>query len=134
MKIWIAFLLFVFQYATASAITACDLKWRAKMEMNVISSNVANINTTRTPSGGPYERQILVCEETEIGCNVETIGNVVMKYEPEHPDASNSGMVAYPDINLVEELSDMIAALEQYESAAESCPDSEPFQPPHLHF
>jgi flagellar basal-body rod protein FlgC len=122
MKIWIAFLMFTFQYATASSITACDLKWQARMEMNLISSNIANANTTRTPEGGPYQRQVLICEDTL--CEVLELGSVIyMKYEPDHPDASEYGIVTYPDINVESEMQDLIQANRRYEAAASICPD-----------
>jgi flagellar basal body rod protein FlgC len=122
MKMWIAFLMFTLQYATASAITVCDLKWQAQMEMNLISSNIANVNTTRTPEGGPYQKQMLLCED--VFCEVvELASTVFKKYEPDHPDATEFGVVNYPDINLGQELEDMIAAIQKYEEAAILCPD-----------
>lgn len=106
--------------------------------MNTISSNIANINTTRTPEGGPYRRKDVVFEampETRnfyeiIGAN-DPKGDVqrvqvtdilsdrkapLMKYDPGHVDANEEGYVAYPNINLMEEMTNMIQATRSYEA------------------
>lgn len=109
-----------------------------RMRMNTISSNIANINTTRTPEGGPYRRKDVVFESMPDARNFgEILGagspkaNVqrvqvtdvlsdtkapLMKYEPEHPDANEDGYVAYPNINLMEEMTNMIQATRAYEA------------------
>jgi flagellar basal-body rod protein FlgC len=109
-----------------------------RMRMNTISSNIANINTTRTPEGGPYRRKDVVFESMP---EVKNFGEILgvdspradlqrvqvtdvvsdrkaplMKYEPDHPDANEDGYVAYPNINLMEEMTNMIQATRAYEA------------------
>lgn len=108
-----------------------------RMRMNTISSNIANINTTRTPEGGPYRRKDVVFESMP---EVRNFGEILtsqpdrnvqrvqvtdvaldtkaplLKYEPNHPDANEEGYVAYPNINLMEEMANMIQATRSYEA------------------
>jgi flagellar basal-body rod protein FlgC len=109
-----------------------------RMRMNTISSNIANINTTQTPEGGPYRRKDVVFEAMpdaknfgEIVTGVDTRDNMqrvqvsdvisdrkapLLKYEPDHPDANADGYVAYPNINLMEEMTNMIQSSRSYEA------------------
>jgi len=113
-----------------------------RMRMNTISSNIANINTTRTPEGGPYRRKDVVFEsmpETKnfgeiLGVNspredmqrvqvTDVISDTkapLMKYQPDHPDANEEGYVAFPNINLMEEMTNMIQATRSYEANVQS--------------
>ncbi len=108
-----------------------------RTRMNTISSNIANINTTQTDEGGPYRRKDVVFEAIPDG---KTFGEVLtteperqmsrvqvtdivsdrkaphLKYEPNHPDADEKGYVAYPNINLMEEMTNMIQATRAYEA------------------
>lgn len=105
--------------------------------MNTISSNIANINTTRTPEGGPYRRKDVVFQampdSRNFGDMVTTSPNnkldrvqvtdivedrhaPLMKYDPDNPDANADGYVAYPNINLMEEMANMIQASRSYEA------------------
>ncbi len=109
-----------------------------RVRMNTISSNIANINTTQSPEGGPYRRKDVVFESMPDG---KSFGEVLMgtdpksqfdrvqvvdvlpdtkapllKYEPNHPDANEDGYVAYPNINLMEEMTNMIQASRSYEA------------------
>ncbi len=108
-----------------------------RMRMNTISSNIANINTTRTPEGGPYRRKDVVLESMP---DAKSFGEILttqpqkdvarvqvsdvlvdrkapmMKYEPDHPDANEEGFVAYPNINLMEEMANMIMTTRAYEA------------------
>lgn len=108
-----------------------------RMRMNTISSNIANINTTRTPEGGPYRKKDVVLEAMP---EAKSFGEILtsppskdvarvqvtdiavdrkaplMKYEPDHPDADDQGYVAYPNINLMEEMANMIQATRAYEA------------------
>jgi flagellar basal-body rod protein FlgC len=107
-----------------SALTAHRL-W-----MDSISSNLANINTTRTFGGGPYKRKLPIFAEMldkTIG-GYEDIGGVRvveivedksaprLSYQPEHPDANEDGYVAFPNVNLVREMTDMLVASRGYEA------------------
>lgn len=69
----------------------------------VIESNIANINTTRTPEGGYYKKQI--AEDCKDGfCKIRLdSSSPILKYEPKSPDANKTGMVAYPNINIEQE-------------------------------
>lgn len=109
-----------------------------RMRMNTIASNIANINTTQTPEGGPYRRKDVVFEAMpdaknfgEIVTGTDPMGNMqrvqvsdvlsdrkapLLKYEPDHPDANPDGYVAYPNINLMEEMTNMIQSSRSYEA------------------
>ena len=108
-----------------------------RSRMNAISSNLANINTTRTPEGGPYRRKDVVFESMpdarNFGEMIKTPPNdnfqrvqvtdvhvdhdgVEMRYEPDHVDANEEGYVGYPKINLMEEMANMIQATRSYEA------------------
>jgi flagellar basal-body rod protein FlgC len=109
-----------------------------RTRMNTISSNIANINTTRTPEGGPYRRKDVVFEAMPEQKNFGEILGVtspradmqrvqvtdvisdrkapMLKYDPDHPDANADGYVAYPNINLMEEMTNMIQATRAYEA------------------
>jgi flagellar basal-body rod protein FlgC len=109
-----------------------------RTRMNTISSNIANINTTRTPEGGPYRRKDVMFEampdaksfgdiimSTDPRSDVQRVQVTdvisdtkppVMKYEPDHPDANAEGYVAYPNINHMEEMANMIMATRLYEA------------------
>lgn len=110
-----------------------------RMRMNTISSNLANINTTRTEDGrGPYQRKEVIFEampETKNFSEILMSSNPkselqrvqvtdvindprppLLKYEPDHPDANAEGYVAYPNINQMEEMTNMIMATRLYEA------------------
>lgn len=98
---------------------ACRSKSQIQNEMNTISSNIANVNTTRTPEGGPYKRQSYNCVAGQ--CSISQSAKYVTKYLPDHPDADAEGYVKFPDINLEKEMQNMIAATKAYEKAVETC-------------
>lgn len=108
-----------------------------RMRMNTISSNIANVNTTRTPEGGPYRRkdvifeampdarsfgEILTTQPQKDVARVQVTDVLVdrkapiLKYEPDHVDADENGYVAYPNVNLMEEMANMIMATRAYEA------------------
>lgn len=108
-----------------------------RLRMNLISANLANINTTRTRTGGPYRRKdpvfaaqapealfcnILRNRQKELLKEVSVVGIVedarkpIMKYDPTHPDADDNGYLAMPNINLMEEMVNMISATRSYEA------------------
>ncbi|MBQ7155476.1 MAG: flagellar basal body rod protein FlgC [Synergistaceae bacterium] len=101
-----------------------------RLWLDTISSNLANINTTRTKAGGPYKRKVPLFAEmldNTIG-GYHDIGGVRvlditednsaprMVYQPDHPDANEEGYVAYPNVNLVREMTDMLVASRAYEA------------------
>jgi len=104
---------------------------RAKMD--VIISNLANINTTRTPEGGPYKRKVAIFSAEPLRSDfeddltdalrmvkVEGVAedkkNIKMVFDPNNPDANKKGFVAMPAIDRVVEMSDMIMANRAYEA------------------
>jgi len=89
--------------------------------MDTISNNLANVNTTRTPDGGPYKRQdVVLAAEESSGVKVVGISQDSstprLVYDPQHPDADDSGYVAMPNINVITEMVNMIAATRAYEA------------------
>lgn len=123
-------------FSTALRISSSGMTAQ-RMRMNTISSNIANINTTRTPEGGPYRRKDVVFQampdSRNFGDMVTTSPNnkldrvqvtdivedrhaPLMKYDPDNPDANADGYVAYPNINLMEEMANMIQASRSYEA------------------
>lgn len=122
-------------------ITALDMGASAlsaeRTHINIISMNLANAKTTRTPDGGPYRRRSVVMESTPVdgafteqmkgaldrelrGVRVQSVAvdqrPHKLVYEPGHPDANGDGYVAYPDINVVEEMAALMTAQRGYEA------------------
>lgn len=122
----------------AVSVTALDAQRR---RINVISSNLANAQSTRTPGGGPYKRRDVVFQTTPVaspfqrtfrqvatgpgahaldGVKVARIqedskpGQVV--YDPRHPDADSKGFVKMPNVNVMEEMVNMVGASRSYEA------------------
>ena len=105
-----------------------------RLRLQTIASNLANAKTTSTEGGGPYKRQVAVFETDPVnsfGDELErAIGRVnvvgvstdnrppMMVYDPSHPDANAQGYVAYPDINIMQEMVDMMSANRTYEANA----------------
>ena len=96
-----------------------------RIRINVISSNLANANTTRGESGEPYRRKDVIFEqmlegEFKNGVRVKKVIEdekpFTLKYEPGHPDADEEGYVQYPNINPVEEMVNILEAQRSYES------------------
>jgi len=126
-----------------------------RFRTNIISSNIANANTTRTEEGGPYRRREVIfkafnfdevlnqklgennnlikyeypLDEDEWGVEPKPsimgvfVDKVVrddtkpnMKYDPSHPDADAEGYVAYPNVNPVIEMADLIEATRAYQA------------------
>ncbi len=126
-----------------------------RARVNVISSNIANAQTTRTEEGGPYRRQQVMFKAIDFNkvLNDRLMSNTgdsgysdpldegllnnkvnppimsvvvdkimrddkepLMKFEPGHPDANAEGYVAYPNINPVIEMADLIEATRSYQA------------------
>lgn len=114
-----------------------------RLRMDTISQNIANVNTTRTDNGGPYRRKDVVFEEINNGKNfrshldqylsdyrnsTSTAGGVKVSkivedqspfidvYDPTHPDADENGYVKMPNVNAVEEMTNLISANRSYEA------------------
>lgn len=109
-----------------------------RQRAEVSAANMANAETTRTEDGTPYQRREVVLQA---GGDSPTFGSVlqrhnmgntsaaqgvsvtevvnstappVMRYDPSHPDADGNGYVAYPDINPVSEMVDLMGASRAY--------------------
>jgi|SaaInl8_200m_RNA_FD_contig_123_2781_length_9557_multi_109_in_2_out_2_9 flagellar basal-body rod protein FlgC len=101
-----------------------------KTRMEIVNTNLANINTTRTGNGeGPYKRRDVVFKSNKlsngkIGVKVDSLivdeKNFIYKYEPNHPDSNKEGYVAYPNINAVAETHDLIESSRAYETNIEA--------------
>jgi flagellar basal-body rod protein FlgC len=98
-----------------------------RTRLDAIANNIANAGTTRTEKGGPYRKQEVVfrahagtLEPGKGGVDVEAVVESPdppkMVYDPSHPDAGPDGMVAMPNVNIVEEMVDMITATRSYEA------------------
>lgn len=107
-----------------------------RLRMDTIANNIANINTTRTEKGGPYRRKIAVFQEDldkEInrtssstafnGNGIKAVGIVEdtkepfkRVYDPSNPDADQDGYVLMPNVNLLNEMVDLIAASRAFEA------------------
>jgi flagellar basal-body rod protein FlgC len=91
---------------------------RAKLE--IVTSNLTNVNTTRTPEGGPYRKKTIAFATEEVAVKVdevkEDVNGIKMVYDPSHPDADTKGYVAMPNINVMAEMADMMAASRAYEA------------------
>jgi len=119
---------------SASGLTA------QRLRMDVISNNIANVNTTKTLEGGPYMRQRVIFEPRgeklqflipfafEQNKRINQFQGVKVTavttdptppklvYDPGNPDANKDGYVAMPNVNIVKEMIDMISATRAYEA------------------
>jgi flagellar basal-body rod protein FlgC len=97
-----------------------------RLRMDLIADNLANANTTRTPDGQPYRRKVAIfapiapTPRMPGGVRVVQIAQDPspprMVYDPSHPDADANGYVAYPNVDIVHEMVDMITASRAYEA------------------
>ncbi|MBI2432625.1 MAG: flagellar basal body rod protein FlgC [Candidatus Hydrogenedentes bacterium] len=100
-----------------------------RTRMNIIAQNIANAETTRTPEGGPFRRQLAVFigEQLKRGSSPDKLGVRVDRikadpspfrtvFDPGHPDADADGYVRYPNINMAVEMVDLISAQRGYEA------------------
>jgi flagellar basal-body rod protein FlgC len=108
-----------------------------RMKLDTISSNIANVNTTRTEEGGPYKRKEVVFEEMvknqynkqsnkleQVSSGVKVTGiyednnNLEKVYNPDSPDADADGYVTMPNVNVLDEMVGLIEAQRTYEANA----------------
>ena len=123
-------------FFTAMEVSASGLS-AERTRMNVAASNLANAQTTQAAGGGPYKRRDVVMASTDIaGSDGSPFSQAVrgvqvsqitqdqtaprMEYDPGHPQANAQGYVAYPNVNPVEEMVDMITASRAYEAGVTS--------------
>jgi flagellar basal-body rod protein FlgC len=97
-----------------------------KKRMEIISGNLANVETTRTEGGGPYRRKMIAIsaepaegfdevfgeqiEGVRVGGIVEDKSDFKKVYEPAHPDADKDGNLSKPNVDLVVEMANMVMA------------------------
>jgi len=113
-----------------------------RLRLDVIASNLANAETTRTPQGGPYRRRLVVMAPRYGGsfrsvleafrrgaggyvpAGTRVVGIIAdpspfkTRYDPHHPDAGPDGYVRYPNVEVVQEMVDLITATRAYEANA----------------
>jgi flagellar basal-body rod protein FlgC len=111
-----------------------------RLRMDVISSNLANSEATSTPEGGPYKRErvvfgpVLRDSLSKLSSSADSIANGAMNggvevkaivqddeaprmvFDPTHPDANEDGFVAYPNVDMITEMTDMLSASRSYEA------------------
>lgn len=111
-----------------------------RQRAEVVTANLANAETTRTDRGGPYRRRLVLFGQRQPGFHmelaragaaisqasrlvsvravVEDSAPDIVRYEPGHPDADSRGYVAYPNINPVAEMVDLMGAVRSYQANA----------------
>jgi flagellar basal-body rod protein FlgC len=107
----------------------------ARLRVNTLAANIANAETTSTPEGGPYKaRHVVQVAQDVPGTFSDALERMTLKrpmvsavvedsteprkvYEPGHPNADAQGYVAYPNINVVSTMTDLMSATRQYQSA-----------------
>ena len=110
-----------------------------RLRMDTISQNLANINTTRGENGEPYRRKTVIFEEITQNNNFKSMLNsylddstkaggvkvsgihedsapYIRTYDPTHPDADVDGYVSMPNVNSIEEMTNLISANRSYEA------------------
>lgn len=109
-----------------------------RFRMDVVSENVANVNTTRTEDGGPYRRKVVTFAEKTVSPFSSVLANakgkytgsgvkvtrvsedyseeMIKTYDPSHPDADEDGYVTYPNVNIITEMTNLIDASRSYEA------------------
>ena len=106
----------------------------ARLRVNTLASNIANAQTTQTPEGGPFKRRDVVqVAQTETSPFASELDRMSLArpqvtaviadqseprkvYEPGHPDADKEGFVAYPNINVVTTMTDLMSATRLYQA------------------
>jgi flagellar basal-body rod protein FlgC len=115
-------------------ISASGLKAQ-RTRMETVATNIANVQTTRTEQGGPYRKKDVVFAPVDVTDNspfgtlfqkkvegvaveevIESTKPFERTHDPYHPDADKDGYVSLPNVNVMEEMADMIAATRAYEA------------------
>ena len=109
-----------------------------RVRAEVVATNMANAETTRTEEGTPYQRRNVILQAgagsdfvhvtgrtgassgddgsaaVQVAAVVPSSAPPLLRYDPTHPDADPSGFVAYPDINPLTEMVDLMGASRAY--------------------
>jgi flagellar basal-body rod protein FlgC len=108
------------QYLKPLAISAEGMATQQRF-LEIITENISNAETTRTPDGGPYRRQVAVTERDprtgELATRIvddQRPGRMV--HDPTHPDADKDGNVFYPNVDLNNEMVDLMLARRVHEA------------------
>ena len=115
--------LFTVFNVSSSAMTA------QSMRLNAVASNLANADSIVSSDGKPYKAKQVVFEATpmgDAGAQGVRVSQVVndasparMVYDPKNPAADEKGYVAFPNVNVVEEMTNMISASRSYQTNVE---------------
>ncbi len=110
-----------------------------RQRLNIIAGNLANAGSTRSPDGGPYIRRDVVFQSTQQGSPFNQVFSVAFGgvaepngvrisriiedqrpprqvYDPKHPDADDKGFVAMPNVNAIEEMTNLLSTSRSYEA------------------
>lgn len=105
-----------------------------RLKLDTISSNIANVNTTRTEEGGPYQKKTVVFEESLMektsdlngslsqksfgvrATGIEADDEIVIEYNPTHPDADEFGYVSKSNVDMADEMVEMMNTIRTYEA------------------
>lgn len=95
-----------------------------RLWQEVVAINLANAETTRTPSGEPFRRKLVLFMQDGLGVRVAGIVDdpspFRLVYDPSHPDADAQGYVRLPNIQPVLEMADLLTATRGYEFNAQA--------------
>ncbi len=105
-----------------------------KVRVDTVAANLANMQTTRTAEGGPYRRKTVIFAEklsrvrdvppayrgqgVNVAFVVEDPNPPRLEFDPEHSDANAEGFVAYPNIEMAKEMTDLVTASRSYEASS----------------
>ena len=113
--------------------TSASGLYAQRKRMDIIASNLANIETTHTEKGGPYRRKMVVMGTKEIDQDFDKMFNSSVKgvqiedvvedqtpfkkvYNPSHPDADSNGYLYKPNVDLIVETTNMLMARRAFEA------------------
>jgi flagellar basal-body rod protein FlgC len=113
--------------AAASGLTA------ERLRLDVIAQNLANVDTTVTPQGGPYREEAVVFSPVpwtatqpggvEVTAIVSNPAPFPLRYDPGAPGADAQGFVALPNVNVTAQMVDLLAASRAYDANATAFAD-----------
>lgn len=106
-----------------------------RIRLNTISSNLANVETTSTPEGGPYKKKSVLFQSKPVSFKDHLEGNLrnatqgvevtsiiedqeppQKVFNPSHPDANEEGYIELPNVSVIKEMVDMMSATRSYQA------------------